>query len=324
MEKERIELTYSRPGLGLRLLSAFIDFFLFGVASFVLFAISSSIVGSMDFYKENSAKRKALQDESSLFVDGTDIVSYVEQNEDLFVGIRAQKDFLKEHIDLFYSNETFMDEGKRIKAKGEYETRKAEAMKEGAHLFVLEDGALVEDSLDPGWFISFYESEINDHALKIFITYEPYLATNRLIWLTAIAEIYASMTISYFVFYFAIPLWGMKRGRLTIGRSLFKIGMVGRNGLNVSSRRFMARSLFSFVAYVILDIAFLAPLLISVGMLFLSNKNQTMADYISGTYMVDIAKDDIYLDLSDYLERKKSSKKASIENKDFELDNHGL
>ena len=109
-----------------------------------------------------------------------------------------------------------------------------------------------------------------------------------------------------------------------MGRALFGIGMVGKDGLNVTPGRFVARAAFSYVVYLFLNIAFLIPLFISAGILFISSRNQSLADYVFGTQMVDSTKDDIYVDISDYLERKNSGKKASIENKDFELDNHGF
>ena len=324
MSEDKIEISYSRPSLGKRFLAMLIDVFFFGFLSFVLFSLSNSIVASMDFYKNNNALRSSLQAESSLYVEGDDIVSYVKNHEELFNGVRAEKDYLSSHIDAFYANEKFLDAGERSKAIGEYNSRKAIASKEGEALFTLKDGAYVENDVNPNWHLDFYSDEINNHCRPLFTSYIPYIETTKTIWISSLVEILISVTISYFLFYVVVPLWLLKRGRLTIGRSIFKIGMIGKDAFNVSSKRFLLKALFCYVAYIILDIAFLIPLFISAGMLFLSNRNQSLSDYVLGTYMVDVTNDDVYLDINDYLDRKNLSKKASIENKSFELDNHGL
>ena len=324
MANERIEISYDRAPIGKRLLATLVDFFLFGVLAAILFALGNMAVGQMDFYKETLSVRNSLQAESGLYVEGEDLVSYCKNHEELFVGVRGERDYIRDHLEAFYNNPTFLSEGERTKALGEYNSRKAEAKHDGVALFTLEDGKLVDADVNPSWQIDFYFNEVDNYAQPIFVGYEPYLNTTRTIWISAIAEVYISMSVSYFVFYVSISLWVLKRGRGTIGRSLFKIGMVGKDGLNVKTSRFVLRALFSYVAYVILDIAFLAPLFISSWMLFMSKRNQSLSDYVFANYLVDTSKDDIYLDVSDYLERKKIGKKASIENKDFELDNHGL
>lgn len=324
MSEEKIEISYSKPSLGKRFLAMLVDFFFFGFLTFVLFSLSNTAVSSMEFYQKNMELRTSLQEESSLYVKGDDIVTYVKNNEELFTGVRAQKDYLSAHIDAFYANEKFLSEGERTKALGEYASRKANASKDGTPLFTLKDGVYEENDVNPSWHIDFYAEEIDNHARPIFASYLPYIETTKTIWITAIIEFFASMTVSYFLFFVVVPLWLLKRGRLTVGRSIFKIGMIGKDAFNVSTKRFLLRALFSYVVYLILDIAFLIPLFISAGMLFLSNRNQSLADYVLGTYMVDVTNDDIYLDINDYLDRKNLSKKASIENKSFELDNHGL
>lgn len=80
MSEDKIEISYSRPSLGKRFLAMLIDVFFFGFLSFVLFSLSNSIVASMDFYKNNNALRSSLQAESSLYVEGDDIVSYVKNH----------------------------------------------------------------------------------------------------------------------------------------------------------------------------------------------------------------------------------------------------
>lgn len=324
MSEERIEIAYSKPTLVKRLLAMLVDFFFFGFLSFILFSLSNTAVSSFDFYKKNAALRSSLQEESCLYVEGEDIVSYVNNHEELFNGVRAEKDYLSEHIDAFYANEKFLDEGERTKAVKEYETRKAEAEKDGVMLFALSESVFVENDVNPSWLITFYSEEIDNYARPLFFGYVPYLETTRTIWISSIIELLVSMTISYLLFYVVVPLWLLKRGRQSVGMSIFKIGMVGRDAFNVSKKRFLLKALFCYFAYVILDIAFLVPLFISAGMLFLSNRNQSLSDYVIGTYMVDVTDDEIYLDINDYLDRKKLSEEASIENKSFELDNHGL
>ena len=127
------------------------------------------------------------------------------------------------------------------------------------------------------------------------------------------------MSVGFALSFVIMPLI-LKRGRKTIGMYLFKISLVGGDALNVRGKILLFRNvLLLLIGYWLTIFTFGIPWLVSLTMMTFSKTGQDFFDYMSGTYVVSTKDKDIYLDYAEYLARTEESKKASIENRDFEM-----
>lgn len=317
------EVVYSKPKLWKRMTSAIVDLLLFVTVASFLFLGSNAIAEQTDGYQDALTKRLEIQVSSGLYeTDGTDILTHVEDETD-FPTVRDKKEYLCARIDAFYQNDAFCTSSDIVS----YESRKSSAVEEGTMLFVLNDaGELIENpsaSLDA--LYSFYCDEISLHATALLFSSVEYANLTRYFTMVMGIGILVVATIAYFLIYLLFPLVVFRKGRMTLGRALFHIGMIGVDALTPKAGKFVGRCVFTYFVYLLLSfVSFLIPIVISVGMMFMSKRNQDLADYVFNLYMVDASKRDVYMDFDDYLDHQQARESASIENANFKIDNHGV
>ena len=262
--------------------------------------------------------RTALQVESGFYDEqGVYLIDDTLNNEARYTTYRDRKDALSKAIDNFYANTKFCPNDS---IKKDYDNRRLAAKNEGTPLFVSNEGAIQEASVAPEKLFNFYRGEIENYSIFYLTRYDPYFGTTRTIFLTFLFEILGTLTLSFFLFYFVFPFFVFKKGRQTLGKKVFSLGFVTRKGFSPSKKATFLRFLFLYFIYLILDFfSFLLVFVVSCTMLFLSRRNENLADYVLGMTLIDCSEDDIYLDMGDYLNAKTKAKSASIENRDFEL-----
>ena len=151
---------------------------------------------------------------------------------------------------------------------------------------------------------------------------EEIINANKILSITSYVSF--SIWLLLFVLFFELffPLVVFKRGRLTLGRKVFSIGLIDVNALNIKASKYLGRVAFIvIVMYVIGFFSFLLPLFVSLGMMFISKRHQDLVDYVFNTYVVDIKKDEIYLDQLDFLDKTNKDKKVKLEDKDLTITN---
>ena len=318
------EVAYIRAKTGKRFGSFFIDIFLLFFTGFLLFAAFHPVVTHFPFYETNLQTRQDLQGKSGFYrEDGTDIVSYFnsDASESDFPSARLKKDYLSNALDAFYQNDDFLSHETQAQMQADYQQRKTNATYQDTALFVMTNGTLAECEVNPEWLLSFYETEVNDYAQPLFVGYLPYLETTRVIWLSSFLEALVALTVSFALYFLAIPLTMGRRGRKTLGMKILQIGYVTREGLTPTWGKTCLRTIFLyFIDFLVGFVSFLLPLFVSVGMMLLGKNKQTLDEYLFNWTAVDTKDQEIYLDYADFFQHEQAKKEASIENKNFEID----
>ena len=297
------------------------DAFFYIFLSVLLFALSNTVMPHVPAYAEVIAKRESIQADSGLYVDGQDIAAYVASAGSPYTTVATQKDYLSDKLETFYQTQKYCP----VSALSEYRSRQALARSSsGLDLFELVDGKLVERPLAPQEFLTFYTGELRNHALAALFQNEGYLKTTQTIYLVAVGQGAFWATANYFFFYLIVPVCLFRNGRQTFGRKIFRLGYVNRHAISPRRGNFMLRSLVEYLFFVPLAaVTFLIPLFISAGMLFLSETSQDLPDYLFGHYMVDVSKDDVYSDPSQYHKGQGLHEKSLLTDKDFQIEqNH--
>jgi uncharacterized RDD family membrane protein YckC len=316
---DKAEIEYEKAPLGRRWLSIFVDLFIWIFSAAVLFSLSNMALRQAPAYASVINSRISVEASSKLYTsNGTLVIDYV-NSDSSFASYQDKKDYLASSLDGFYDSSAFFEINSDAKSK--YEERKSEAKdSSGQNLFSLQSGKLQESNLEPKVFYDFYCTEINDFALTYLFNSSAYANAVRIVTLSLIGLGLACLSLFYFVYFLIFPLTFLKRGRQSLGMKIFKLSYVELNAMNIKTGKFVGRFFFSFFIMFLLDLAsFLIPGVVSAGMMFLSKTGQNLTDYVFNDYMVDSSNEDVYLDYSEYLQKKDRRKQTTLENRDLTL-----
>ncbi len=314
---ETVEVEYIKPKLYKRWFSSIIDFMLVALFGIIFYALSSLLTQHIPSYTSMVNERTAIQNSTPLY-DGSSnlIILSVEKSSDTYT---QKKTTLNNVIEEFYKDTSFF--GDDLTYYSSYQERKKNATnKSGSNLFELDEktNTYVEksDILDEDYY-NFYYKEIENYSVSYLTNNARYKELTNTIFIIFVVCLFVGMTISFFIFYLAIPLF-LKRGHKTVGMYLFKISYISVDALNLTIKQYLIRFILEFfIGYLLSILTFGLPLLVSITMMHLSKTGQDFFDYITNTYVVDTAKKDVYLDYSEYTQRQDMSKKASIEDNDY-------
>ena len=320
--KNRQELEYTKAKLSKRVLSGVVDLFFTLFLTFILFALTNLILPNLSFYQEIITQREELQYLSNLYLDdGTLITEYTENSSD-FETFEERKTYLSERINIFYQNELFFDREDKIFE--EYDRRKLEYQVDDiGYIFERNsENIVVERNINPEYLYQFYKNEINNYSIGYLINNSEYLETTRSLFFLSLINLSIWFIFSITIFYLIFPLFIFKRGRKTIGMVIFSIGLIDITALNISWKKYLLRFIFTLIFMFILNIfAFLIPLIISLGMMYCSKRNQDLVDYIFNNYVVETKNSEIYLNYLEYLDKSNIDKKTKLEDKNLNIGN---
>lgn len=316
-KKEEIveELVYDKAPLYKRWFGAFIDIFIMAALALILYGIAAVITNQVGAYRNVLETRERVQEESGLYLkDGTLITTSLEESDST---IQEKKDELQGIVEGFYGS--FLQDDVMAEA---YEQRKASACDNlDVPYFTQVDGHYVEGTFPPDVYYDFYKSEIENFAIPALSLVPDYNWATRIVTVTSVVELFLAFAIGYTFSFLLMPLF-IRRGRRTVGMFIFKISLIGDDALNVTGKRLVARELLSFfILFCLSCFTFGIPILVSLTMMHLSRNSQSFLDYMTGTYVVDSSKQDVYLDYSEYEARCAGRKEASLENKGMRLTN---
>lgn len=168
---------------------------------------------------------------------------------------------------------------------------------------VIENPVLIEsvESVSSQVYVTYYEKAykpyIDNHvqaylviaipAYKEIIQYQ----NNLLLWV----NIFAVYCFTGLLVYLVPPLI-FRRGRMTLGKLLYGIGLVDSNCLSPSIGRFLARfAIFYFSILVLSILTFGIPMIISLSLMVFSKNKQGFPDYMLRLTEVDAKRTKIYL-----------------------------
>ncbi|MBQ2494375.1 MAG: RDD family protein [Bacilli bacterium] len=310
---ENKELQYQKAGLARRIGAVVMDQFLLFFLTFILLAVSNSLMVQTPLYHSLIAKRETVQTASNLYAeDGTQIVSYLSSDTEL--SDRQRKDELAGRLKTFYANRDFAS----AEDEAAYTTRRLSYVYEGTNMFVVSEGTVTEAVDNPSVYWRFYKKDATDFAYKLVLTSPGYLDATRGVFLYFVVEALVCFTFSFSIFYVLLPLTAFRRGRRTLGKAVLKVGYLGADALNPSWKRYACYCLFLYgVIYLGSVVSFLIPLIVSVSMAFLSKRRQNLAEYVTNIYLVDNRSQEIYLDYGDYVVHTDERENATLENPDL-------
>ena len=308
-------LEYSKARIYQRVFSFFIDLFLAVLLGMIINSLCGLVTSVVPKYQEVLQERIELQDQSGLFDENQKLWTLSLEGSDMT--IQEKKELLSTRLDEFYHNDVFFEDDTFYQS---YQKRKSEAVNEkGQLLFQLISGSYVEKEFSDDVYYSFYQKEFEHYASAALSHNVRFADLSHLIVRISVIEIVLSMSVGFALSFVSMPLI-LKRGRKTIGMYLFKISLVGGDALNVRGKTLLFRNvLLLLIGYWLTIFTFGIPWLVSLTMMTFSKTGQDFFDYMSGTYVVSTKDKDIYLDYAEYLARTEESKKASIENRDFEM-----
>lgn len=309
-EKKVQEIEYYRPSFWKRIFLIFFDALICFFLCFASFNAIKAIVNNYTVIKDQTIRLNEIKLATSLYVESEnqiiDIVSYYDSVDDVSYG--AKEVYLKRDIDSFF---TFLSEncGENVKkeALAYYDEYRLDTsiLYENKPYFIEKDGevvkneeakipskAYVENIYSP--FIVGYCQGLLNTKLPEYISLQKSLS-NVLFFV----EIPISVFLGVLIVYYIIPLC-LRRGRLTLGRLLFKTGLVNQKVLNVDWKTFTLRFVIFFFAEIVLSVFTLCiPLIISLSMMAFSKKKQTFHDYMLGIEEVDTQNSKIYFSLNE-------------------------
>ena len=308
-------LEYSKARIYQRVFSFFIDLFLAVLLGMIINSLCGLVTSVVPKYQEVLQERIVLQDQSGLFDENQKLWTLSLEGSDMT--IQEKKELLSTRLDEFYHNDVFFEDDTFYQS---YQKRKSEAVNEkGELLFQLISDSYVEKDFSDDVYYSFYQKEFENYASAALSHNVRFADLSNLIVRISVIEIVLSMSVGFALSFVIMPLI-LKRGRKTIGMYLFKISLVGGDALNVRGKILLFRNVFLLlIGYWLTIFTFGIPWLVSLTMMTFSKTGQDFFDYMSGTYVVSTKDKDIYLDYAEYLARTEESKKASIENRDFEM-----
>ena len=314
---KKIEVVYKKAKLGKRMFAYFVDISLLLLTSFIMFSIINIPVTNSSWFKSKQNELVQLRNESGLYIDGINIIDYVDESEE-YPSYEDKKNFLSIRIDTFYQNQTYITD--IAKTNKEYESRKLKAKKNGANLFIQEDDKVVENAVSAEFLYNFYVDELSNYTFAYLTINGNYFYLTRLSFFVSVIEFVSIFTFAFIVYFLILPLTCFRRGRQTIGMKIEKIGLVSIHAVNISGGKFVGRFVFNYVVFTFLNfVGFLIPSIISISMMYLNKTNSNLPNYVFNDYAVDVTDKSIYLNSLEREESEFTLQEMTIENKDFTL-----
>lgn len=322
-----LEIEYPKASFSKRLIAAIFDMVLFSIVAFMLYSYGFSYLTMvMPGYMENVETFTGRKAESKLFSDfygdndSTLITDYYRHEiaqtseDDKMDKYWEANDAIETALTSFYTNPSFYEVNNGIET---YNLEKIPAHQErGTYFLYSEDGSIVRDSTKTGEeMYEFYQAAVNS-ALNYLYKDSTLINSSRVITYYHISMIALAIVISGSIFYLMFPFI-FKKNRQTLGKLIFKLGVISADGLRPSGARTFARFAAFFGIEVLVSlVSFALPLIVSFSMFAFSKTGTSLHDYITNTYVVDISTYSIYKSVDDLKESDAHERDFDIKPKD--------
>ena len=324
---EIVSVNYTQPKFWHRVMANFVDFFIFIVLFIVLFIGARSIVNNFPTYKANEQKINDIQLASGLYVKNlgedkrnVDIVyfldTYIAVYGNEFDGVSAEGGepegkigkivkAINQMID-YCSDESVTSKERYEELVSYYDDMRLDTVtSDGIHYFIKDGDKIIPNETLAGSADKrslYYKNVYVPVVEKRFL---PFLTSNVTQYRNAyrvefnfliFLELPASYILGAILTYYVPPLF-FKRGRKTLGKALYHIGLVDDRVLSPTIWRFSARFLILLFAELILSLFTLGiPYIISFSLMAFSKNRQGFPDYMLHLYEIDTSKANIYMD----------------------------
>lgn len=324
---EVVNINYTQPRFWHRVMANFIDFFLLLLTGLLLFVGVRATVVNTSIHKAADQTILETQLNSGLYVKDTnandqiiDVIAYIEKYYALygsnFEGTPDGDKLPEERIGrAVYAINSFInycnDESRVSNERYQdllyyYDSIRLETTtSDGIHYFIKDgDNIVLNETLSSNpekrklYYENIYVSLIEKKYLPFLTTnVKPYSEAYRVIFNAFVfVEFPIAYVLAAILVYYVPPLF-FRRGRKTLGKAIYHIGLVDDRLLSPSIGRFSARFAILLFAELILSlVSFGIPYIISFSMMAFSKRKQGFPDYMLHLYEVDTSKANIYLD----------------------------
>ena len=317
-----LTIEYTQPKFWHRVMANFVDIFIMAVMFIGLFVGVRAIVQATPSYNNTMNKLNAMKLESGLYVNDssatgkiTDIITYEEKYNQLYgreyvvgpedepigrngICVKAINKFIN------YCHENCSEE-RYHDIVTYYAQARLDPTYNDIHFFIQDGENIIPNEVlsEDGSKASAYYSQV----FKPFIEKKclPFLVANvpeyrklskmDYVYLLAV-ELPIAYVLAGILTYFVPPLF-FKRGRKTLGKALYHIGLIDTRLLSPTFPRFLARfAIFLFLELILSLFSFGIPYIISFSMMVFSKKRQGFPDYMVRLREIDTSKANIYMD----------------------------
>ena len=323
------EVVYLRPSLFRRVMANLIDLILLLIATFLILLGAREIVNRTPGHLTNLHTVESMRVDSGLYVEAKGKIvstsSYLKSNLDiptekkrmeLAVAYIEGLDNAEYNIDGFlnYCSAAGKGSDELYKTvKKDYDKYRLDQIFSGdnAHMFIrnaptteFPEGEVVRNESCQAEFKDYsniYYYYMDNVGVGILSTSFPeYRNAMRTLSLDLFAiEIPVSFALAGILVYFIPPLF-FKRGRKTLGKLAYKIGVVNAQCLNISFKQYLLRfTIFYFAILLLSLVTFAVPVIISFTMMVFSKGKQSFQDYLLGLFEVDTSGAKIYYTLEE-------------------------
>lgn len=324
-KNEIVQVEYTQPKFWHRCVANFVDIFLFVIFFVSFFFMTRAIVQNVPSYKSMTKRMEEIQVSSSIYVYSDangrtfDIIYYYENINKLSYGnewdgvgkdggdpvglngrcIKAINEFIafaKENSSetAYQALVTYYDDF-RLKVK--YENTPYYIKDADEKIVVNPTFANVPENRKY-YFMNVYKPMVEKYCIPYLESnvaeYASILRTdfNLLVFVEFLSGYVLAAVLTYYV-----PGLIFRRGRMTFGKALYRIGLVDVRILSPTVKRFTVRFVMFFFLELVLSLfSFGIPFLISFTMMAFSKRKQGFPDYILNLQEVDTSKCNIYLD----------------------------
>lgn len=319
---EVLRVEYTKPKFWHRCMANFVDFFIMLMTFLGLFIGVRAIVQSTPSYKNSINRMSDIQLTCGLYcpsesantaTKNVDIVYYAET----YIGVYGKEYEVVESptgrngvavkaIDTFikYCHENCKEE-RYLELLTYYDEARLEPTLDGIHYYqkdgdnIVINTTLSEDSTKAKeYFNNVFKPFIEKKCIPFLTANVPeYSELNKLDYRCLLfIELPIAYCVAGILTYLVPPLF-FRRGRKTLGKALYHIGLIDTRLLSPTFPRFLARFVIFYFAELILSLfTFGIPYIISFSLMAFSKKNQGFPDYMLKLYEIDTSKTNIYLD----------------------------
>lgn len=306
-EEVKVNIKYHKADRTKKVRARIIDLFLLAALCRIFFFSFRSLAQRTPSYQKREERVENHRRQSGIYgiFNGKemDIVSYYKDNEEI-TDYGKRKSY-EASISTFLSYcQTNLSENDYKEISAAYkDTRRKNDFQE-VPMFLLSDGKISRNPSCEAKYSAYnhvYEDYLDYQASSALYNYFPQYQkdlSSESLYRIALELPFAVLLSSFLVY--RLPPLLRKRGRKTIGRLIYKIGLVDSRLLHVRSGRFLAYGFIRMLAIIALSfLTFGLPILIDVSRLAFSKKRQDFGEYRLGLYEIDDSIEQIYYSLAE-------------------------
>lgn len=290
-------IRYQKCGALKRILAFIVDIFFIVISTLILVASCLAIFYSTPSYNRAINTENNLKEESGLYINNLDIVTYLDST-DLTTLEKAKE--IDNALTNFYLNDYFFINDEAFNS---FINRKIDYKYENKNMFILIDGIVefASNGIPDTEYYLFFNEEINKYALYELRNNDIYAREAYFISLVTLIIIIVSFIFTSLIFFFIIPIFS-KRNRSTLGMKIFKLGLISASNYTLTTKEFIFRFLFFFIIeYIFGILSFFLISIISLAYMLLSNKEEPFHDAIIDSKMIKLEDTPIFLNKFDAL-----------------------